>query len=209
MTSLSAPTVVTTTNRAFVAGWGASDDQAVTGYMIRIRKGAGAWSTGTSQVATTRTFSGLGPGTWYVGVQARDAAGNWSPTRQTTVLIPTDDRTWRFSSRSVRGTSVNFVNRTNTRTRRAGAKMTIRFSGSSFTLIGTAAANHGRLRVVIDGRAYTVDEGNYKGSRARSTHYRVMLFRRTLTNKAHTVVITCLGTRGRPTIDIDGVAWRS
>jgi hypothetical protein len=87
--------------------------------------------------------------------------------------------------------------------------MTIRFSGSSFVLIGTAAVNHGRLRVVIDGRAYTVDEGYYKGSRATSTHYRVILLNKTLTNKAHTVVITCLGTSGRPTIDVDGIAWRN
>jgi uncharacterized protein YkwD len=209
LTSLSAPSVVTSANRAFVATWTAIDDQAVADYMVWLRKGSGSWSTGTTQTAAGKSFSGLGPGTWHIGVQARDAAGNWSNFRQTAVVVPTDDRAWAFSAGNTRRTGSNFVKGTDTTTRRGGARMTIRFSGSSFVLIGTAAVNHGRLRVVIDGRAYTVDEGYYKGSRATSTHYRVILLNKTLTNKAHTVVITCLGTSGRPTIDVDGIAWRN
>ena len=209
MTSLNAPTVLTTTNRSLVATWSATDDQAVTGYVLWIRKGSGVWSEQPEQTTTTRTFKGLGPGTWHVGVRAHDAAGNWSGFRQATVLVPTDDRAWAFSSGNARRTGSNYINGTDTRTARAGARMTIRFTGSSFVLIGTTALNYGRLRVVIDGRAYTIDEGYYGGSRATSTHYRVVLLSKTLTNKAHTVVITCLGTSGRPTIDIDGAAWRN
>jgi hypothetical protein len=141
-------------------------------------------------------------------VRARDDAGNWSDFRQATVLVPTDDRAWAFSSGTSRRTGSSYINGTDTRTSRAGARMTIRFTGSSLALIGTTAVRHGRLRVVIDGRAYTVDEGYYLGSRATSTHYRVVLLSKTLTNKAHTVVITCLGTSARPTIDLDGAAWR-
>jgi hypothetical protein len=209
MTSLSIPTVLTTTNRSLVATWRATDDQAVTGYVVWIRKGTGVWSEQPEQPTTTRTFRGLSPGTWHVGVRAHDAAGNWSEFRQATVLVPTDDRAWAFSSGNGRGTSSNYINGTDTRTARAGARMTIRFTGSSFAIIGTVAVSHGRLRVVIDGRVYTIDEGSYGGSRATSTHYRVVLLSKTLTNKAHTVVITCLGTSGRPTVDVDGAAWRS
>jgi len=63
--------------------------------------------------------------------------------------------------------------------------------------------------VSIDGRSWIVDEGAYRGSRARTTNYRVLLFARSLTNRSHTAVITCLATSGRPTIDVDAVAWRN
>ena len=86
--------------------------------------------------------------------------------------------------------------------------MTIKFTGSSFVLIGTSSKNRGKLRVVIDGRGYTADQGYYKGSRAATTHYRVIQLSKALTNKGHTVVITCLGTSGRPTVGVDAVAWR-
>lgn len=208
MTGLTAPAVVTTTNGSFVTAWSATDDRAVSGYVVWIRKGSGAWSEQPAQTAPSKTFKGLSSGTWHVGVRARDAAGNWSDFRQVTVLVPRDDRAWAFSSDNARRTGSSFINGTDTRTSRAGAKMTVRFSGSSFVVIGTTAVSHGRLRVVIDGRAYTIDEGYYRGSRATGTHYRVVLLSKTLANRAHTVVITCLGTRGRPTIDVDAVAWR-
>ena len=206
--SLTAPRIVTSTDRSLVATWSATDDRAVTGYGVRTRKGTAAWSAESAQTATSRTFPRLSPGTWHVGVRARDADGNWSALRQKEVIVPRDDRAWRFSSGNTRRTGKHYINGTDTTTRRAGAKMTIRFTGSSFVLIGTTAKSHGRLRVVIDGKAYIVDEGRYKGSRATTTHYRVTLLSKTLTSKAHKVVITCLGTRGRPTIDVDGVAWR-
>ena len=57
--------------------------------------------------------------------------------------------------------------------------------------------------------SYTVDEGYYARHRATGTHYRAVVFSRTLTNRAHTVTITCLGTSGRRTIAIDGVGWRN
>jgi uncharacterized protein YkwD len=209
LTGLTAPSIVTSANRSFVASWTATDDLTLADYVVWIRKGNGAWSTGTIQSAASKTFSGLAPGTWHVRVQARDAAGNRSNFRETAVIVPRDDRAWAFSSGTTRRTGGNFVKGTATTTYRAGARMTIKFSGASFVLIGTSAVKHGRMRVVIDGRAYVVDEGYYKGSRAKSTHNRVILLSKTLTNKAHTVVITCLGTSGRPTIDIDAVAWRS
>ena len=206
--SLTAPNVVTTTNRSVAVKWTATDDHAVTGYAVRTRKGNAAWSADATQTAASKSFTRLSPGTWHVGVRARDAAGNWSALRQTEILVPTDDRAWRFSSGNTRRTGKHFINGTVTTTRRAGARMTIRFTGSSFVLIGTTAKSHGKLRVVVDGKAYTVDEGRYKGSRATGTHYRVTLLSKTLANKSHKVVITCLGTGGRPTIDVDGVAWR-
>jgi uncharacterized protein YkwD len=209
VTNLTGPTVVTSIDRSFVAHWTATDNDAVSGYVTWIRKGSGTWSERPAQTTTTRTFSGLSSGTWHVGVRARDAGGNWSDFRQTTVIVPTDDRAYAFSSGNTRRTGIRYVRGTETTTRRAGATMTIRFTGSSFVLIGSDAPDRGRLRVVIDGRRYTVDEGYYQGSRSTTPRYRVVLFNKTLTNKAHTVVITCLATPGRPTVGVDAVAWRN
>ena len=209
VTSLTAPIVATARNRSFTSAWSATDNDGVSEYVTGIRKGSGMWKEQPAQTGTTRTFSGLSPGTWHVGVRAVDAAGNWSDFRQRTVLVPTDDRAWRFSRGTIRRTDGRFVNGTDTTTRRTGARMTIRFTGSSFVLLGTTAANHGKLRVTIDGRSYIVDEGYHLGARATSTHYRVTLLNRSLTRRAHTVVITNLGTAGRPTIDVDGAAWQN
>jgi len=208
VTNLTAPAVVTTADRAFLAQWTATDNDAVTEYVTWIRKGSGTWSERPAQTTITRTFSGLSAGTWHVGVRARDAGGNWSDFRQATVVVPTDDRGYAFSSGNARRTGTQLIQGTETTTRRAGARMTIKFTGSSFVLIGTTAVDRGRLRVVIDGRRFTVDQGYYKGSRATTAHFRVILLSKTLTSKVHTVTITCLGTPGRPTVGVDALAWR-
>ena len=61
----------------------------------------------------------------------------------------------------------------------------------------------------MDGKRYTVDTGYDRGVRQTRTHYRVLLFSRSLANANHTVTITCLATPGRRTIGIDGIAWRN
>jgi thermitase len=210
MTSLSAPSVVTSPNRAFSATWSATDNVAVTGFEVRTKKGAnGAWSPISSQPDGARTFSPFSAGSLYIDVRAVDAAGHRSAWREVVAIVPKDDRAWSFTSGTLKRTGPAFVNGTDTRTSRAGARMTIRFTGSAFYLIGTSTVKHGKVRVTIDGRSWTVDEGAYRGRRATITNYRVVLFARSLTNKSHTAVITCLATSGRPVIDVDAVAWRN
>jgi subtilisin family serine protease len=210
MTSLAAPELVTSANRAFSATWTATDNVAVTGYEIRTRKDAGgAWSAVSAQTASSRTFLGLAGGTWYIGVRAVDAAGHRSAWQQAVTIVPKDDRSWSFSSGMTRRTGAAYFAATDTQTSRSGSKMTVRFTGSSFYLIGTAAVHHGKLRVTIDGHSWIVDEGRYRGSRATRTTYRVVILSRTLGYGAHTAVITCLATSGRPVIDVDAVAWRN
>jgi subtilisin family serine protease len=210
MTGLASPSLVRSASRAFTATWTATDNVGVTSYEIRMKKGAsGPWSAVSSQPGSSRTFSGLAGGSWYIAVRAVDGAGRRSSWRQVLTIVPKDDRAWAFSSGTLRKLGLAYINGTETRTSRAGARMTIRFTGSAFYLLGTSAVRRGKLRVTIDGRSWIVDEGMYKGSRARSTNYRVLLFARSLTNRTHTAVITCLATYGRPTIDVDAVAWRN
>ena len=209
-TALSAPSLITTTDGSFTVAFKGSDNVGVIGYQIMVRRGAtGTWSAPSIQIATTKTFSGLAPGTWYIDVRARDAVGNLSPWKQVHVVVPADDRSYRFSTRMVRQTSSVYLHRTVTKTLTAGSKMTIKFSGNAFYLFGTTGVAYGRMRVTIDGVSFTVDEGYYAGRRATGSHYRVLIFSRNLTRRAHTVTITCLGTSGRRTIAIDGVGWRN
>jgi subtilisin family serine protease len=210
MTGLTAPSLVRSADRAFSATWTATDDVAVTGYEIRTKRGAaGAWSAISSQTEVTATFAGLPAGSWYVAVRAVDGIGHQSAWRQVLTVVPKDDRAWRFSSGTTRRLGPPYMNGTDTTTSRAGARMTIRFAGSAFYLIGTSAVRRGKMRVTIDGRSWIVDEGRYRGARARTTNYRTVVFARSLSNRAHTAVITNLATRGRPTIDVDAVGWRN
>jgi subtilisin family serine protease len=210
MTGLTAPSIVRSTTRAFNASWTATDNLAVIGFEIKMRNGAtGTWSPITSQSGTTRTFTGLAAGSWYIAVRALDAVGHRSAWRQVLAMVPRDGRAWGFSSGSVKRLGPAYIKGTDTTTSRFGARMTIRFTGSAFYLIGTSAVRHGRLRVTIDGRSWIVDEGTLRGARATRTTYRVVVFAKALARRPHVAVITCLGTRGRPTIDIDAVAWRN
>jgi subtilisin family serine protease len=210
MTGLTAPSIVRSTTRAFTASWTGTDNLAVTGFEIKMRNGAtGTWSSISSQTGTTRTFSGLAAGSWYIAVRAIDAVGHRSAWRQVLAIVPRDGRAWGFSSGSVKRLGPAYIKGTDTTTSRFGARMTIRFTGSAFYLIGTSAVRHGRLRVTIDGRSWIVDEGTLRGARATRTTYRVVVFAKALVRRPHVAVITCLGTRGRPTIDVDAVAWRN
>jgi subtilisin family serine protease len=210
MTGLTSPSLVRGADRAFTATWTATDDVAVTSFDIRTKRGAtGTWSAIASQAETTHTFTGLPAGSWYLAVRAVDGVGHQSAWRQVLTIVPKDDRAWSFSSGTIRRLGLPYIGGTDTTTSRAGARMTIRFTGSAFYLIGTSAVKRGKMRVTIDGRSWIVDEGSYRGTRVRTTSYRALLFARSLSNRTHTAVITNLATSGRPTIDVDAVGWRN
>ncbi|HEX7471705.1 MAG TPA: hypothetical protein VF323_01380, partial [Candidatus Limnocylindrales bacterium] len=210
MTRLSAPYLVRSMDGSFVVSFAASDNVGVTRYYVRTKKGAtGAWSAGQPQSGRSRTFTGLSAGTWYIGVTAQDAVGNAASWHVVRVVVPTDDRAYHFSLGTVHLRSAADFKGTETATSRPGATMTIKFTGSAFYLIGTTGIHLGRMRVTIDGVSKTVDEGTYAGRRATTTHHRVLLFAKGLVAGPHTVVITNLGTSGRPTISVDAIGLRN
>ncbi|HEY5437230.1 MAG TPA: hypothetical protein VIK13_18520 [Candidatus Limnocylindrales bacterium] len=194
-------------NGTFTVAWTARDNIAVTGYAWRTRKNAdGAWSTATNTTARSRTFA-LGAGSWYIGVRARDAVGNWSPERTVRVTVPVDDRSFSFSSGTVRQTGSSYYRGTITKTSRSGSRMSATFTGTGFYLIGTIGPYYGKMRITIDGTSTTIDARTYKGARATSNHYRQILFSKSLAAGSHTFSITNLATPGRPTIAIDGIGF--
>lgn len=200
--------IVRSVDGRFTASWSATDNVGVTRYQWRTRHSPdGALSAATTTSARSGAWR-LAPGTWYLQVRARDAAGNWSPWRETRVVVPHDDRTVGFSAGMVRRTGTAYYRSTLTTTRSTGARfVTTSADGNGFYLIGTAGPSYGRLRVTIDGVSSIVDTGYYAGSRARTVHVRALLFSARLTAGAHTVTVTNLATSGRPTVAIDGVAF--
>ena len=212
MTTLSAPSLITTHGRQL---HGQRSRAPTTSVSSATRSWPGAERPGPgrrhrSRSRRPRHSAGWPRARWYIDVRARDAAGNLSPWKQVHVVVPADDRSYRFSTRMVRQTSSVYLHRTVTKTLTAGSKMTVKFSGNAFYLFGTTGVAYGRMRVTIDGASYTVDEGYYAGRRATGSHYRVAgLLPDPDNRRAHTVTITCLGTSGRRTIAIDGVGWRN
>jgi len=197
--------LVRTTDGKVTVRWAATDVVGVTGYQVRLRAGvAGIWTTPTGTVATSRVLT-LAPGTWYVGVRPRDAAGNLGEWREVRVIVPVDDRSLTFSSGTRRLSSSVDYRGTYTVTSRAGSRLTMAFSGTGLYLVGRAGPGFGRFRVTVDGNSTIVDAGFYAGQRATTVHARVVLFSARLADGAHTVTITNLATAGRPSIAVDGI----
>ncbi len=204
---VSSRSLVRATNGTFTASWAATDNTAVTGYAWRTRKNAdGAWSAWSTTSARSRTFA-LRAGSWYIGVRARDAAGNWSEDRTVQVTVPVDDRSYSFSSGTVRRTGSSYYRGTVTTTSRSGARLTGTFTGTRFYLIGTVGPSYGKMRVTIDGVSTTIDARTYRDARATRNHYRQILLATSVAAGPHTFSIVNLATAGRPTIAIDGLGF--
>ena len=206
MVNLTAPSVVRSVTGVFTASWSASDNVAVTGYQWRVRRNAnGSWSGPSATTARSRDFR-LAAGSWYLGVRARDAVGTWSDWRQIRVVVPVDDRSYKFSSGTARLTGSYYYRGTLTMSSRAGASLTTTVSGVAFYVIGSSGPAYGRMRITIDGASTVIDTGYYHGTRARIVRNRVVLFSKALSAGTHRVTITVVGTRYRPTVAIDGLA---
>ena len=207
MSSLTAPSLVRSPTGTFTAGWTARDAVGVTRYQYRVRRTTSAtWGTSSTTTATSRSLK-LASGSWYVGVRAADAVGNWSAWRQVRVVVPTDDRSYSFSSGTVRRSGALDFRGTVTTTSRAGARMTVAFTGIRFYLVGRSGPAYGRMRITIDGHSTVVDSGLYQGSRATVIRHAVLLFNKALAPGRHVVTITNLATARRPTIAIDGLGF--
>lgn len=207
MTGLASPKVVRSVDGSFTVSWSARDNVGVSRYQWRLRKNAdGAWSAAT-RTSSRSVVLKPGPGAWYVSVRARDAVGNWSEWREVRSVVPVDDRRYEFSRGTSRRFSLADYRGTFTTTNRAGARLTTSFEGTAFYLLGDAGPRLGRMRITIDGTSQVVDAGYYRGVRAVRTHHRVILVSQRLAAGTHTLTITNLGTSGRPTIAIDGLAF--
>jgi hypothetical protein len=207
VTSKASARIATAGNGAFTVTPTATDDVAVARLQWRTRRGSGgAWSTPVAASPGARTFA-LSPGSWHVGVRAADAAANWSDWSETSVIVPTDDRSFRAPTWAVRRKSTGAYRGTITTADRAGMVLNGSFTGTSVSLIGIAGPAYGKLRLTVDGRTVTVDTGLFAGKRATANHGRTLLAMLEVSPGRHTFRITNLATPGRRTIAIDALAF--
>ena len=88
--------------------------------------------------------------------------------------------------------------------RDAGARFSLRFSGTAVSWIGPVGPTRGKARVYIDGRLIKTVDTYATSFRAART-----LFASTWTStKVRTITIEVLGTRGRPTVAVDALVIR-
>jgi hypothetical protein len=140
-----------------------------------------------------------GPGTWSVGVRARDAVGNWSDWREVRAVVPVDDRRYAFSAGTTRRTSsVDYRGTLTTSSRGCPTTFVTAFS----TVGDSGPGLRGRITSTV--RAWSTPAFKIVG---RDTRHRLILFSRSVANGTHSVTITNLATGGRPTIAIDGLAF--
>jgi len=195
--------VVSATEVPVVVSWPAATDAAtaIIDYDLR-RAGQTGWTTIAERRATTSASNRLRFGSAYrFRVTARDQPGNTSaavdsPTI-TASLHPDGSNMARYRSgwRMVASSSA-LGGRLHT-TSKAGAALSIAFSGRSFALISTRGPSRGNVEVWVDGAlARTVD------LRHASTQSRIVVFSTAWTTRAaHTVRIVVVGSKR---VDIDG-----
>jgi hypothetical protein len=200
-------------SRTMLISWQA-DDAAGAGlahYVLEVREVASG--VGASQVVpndwrpildrTTLTgahFRGEPGRAYQFRVTAVDRATNRASVETAPLVLPVDDRDgrlWRFARGWKRTRRESAWGRTVMRSRRAGARATLRFQGQAVSLIGRKLPKGGRLRVTVDGRSRVLR------LRGRSSHRSVLWTSRRLDAGAHVLRIRTL--RGGP-VELDAVA---
>lgn len=129
----------------------------------------------------------------------RDAVIAFGPTRTVTVddrTAGTGDLQWDYSAGWQQSNIDHYTSTT-------GATATLRWTGTRAVVFGSLDAHHGQMSFAVDGGAATTVD-TYAASRTAST---ALFDTGVLANAAHTLVVTCLGTKnassGGVTVAID------
>jgi hypothetical protein len=147
-------------NTALVArvSWPPATDptSSIAGYEVQFSRTGGPWSVSTSLPSAKRDVvrGFLFDSAYRVRLRAVDSAGNCSPWVETPILIhPIDDRsaavvrhgTWQ------RASSTSAWRSTVTGSSKAGATLTMAFTGHAVAIVGPTNPHRGKVKVFIDG----------------------------------------------------------
>ncbi|WP_019634398.1 peptidoglycan recognition protein family protein [Actinomadura atramentaria] len=155
--------------------------------------------------ATTTSWSASArPGTAQTwALTAADAAGNTasSSVARTAALVAETSATRKGKWKTT--TTSSYLGGRGLYSSSKGATAKWTFTGRSVGLIVKRAKNLGAVTVYIDGKkAGTLD------TRASSTAYRQLAWTKAWSSSGkHTIAVVVAGTKGRPTVGIDGIAY--
>lgn len=184
--------------------WAASDPSGIASMSLLRRVNTGSWAAVSLPSAATRSVvSWLTPGATYrFAARAVDGAGNASGWRygpsfrslltQQYTSVAYSSRWYTSYTSAASGGSLRY---TTTR----GAWASFRFTGRSIAWVAYRGPNRGAAAVYID--------GSYRGTVSLYSRYyyprQIMFATSWAANGTHTIKIVCLGTSGRPRIDLD------
>jgi subtilisin family serine protease len=200
--------VGTSTGTALIRWQVATDDiTGVASYALRRTSSAGSTTIAsalgpTSRVAASTISFGS---TYQFRVTAKDRVGNVGAAATTAVkatLYSDSTSLAHYGSGWSRPTSSSALGgRWHTATR-AGASMTMSFTGRSINVIAPRGPTRGSFSVYLDGTyVQTVS------LRSSSTASRIVVFAAAWSaNAAHTLKVVVAGTAGHPRVDLDGFA---
>lgn len=188
--------------------WRGADNaggSGIKGYDIRFKSGAsGTWRTYRSDIGTAgSSFTGGTGSTYYLRIRARDRAGRTGYSATKSVIIPADDRSAKYSSgwTSANSSSSPRYLGTTRFTKRKGKWASYTFKGTAVTLMFTKGPGRGKAAVYVDGRYITTID-----TYASSTRYRQLYWIKSTKLGWHTVKLVTKGTKGRPKVELDGIA---
>ncbi len=196
-----------TTVRARVF-WPAATDNltGVASYDAGLRKGSGAYVTALSASSARSMYQTLTIAAPYtVRLRSRDHAGNTGsyttgPTftpkvYQETTSMATYSGSWGSSASS---SASGGHDRSATR---AGASVTLRFTGRAFGIVATRGSSRGSARAYVDG----VYVGTVNLHASHTLSRVIVLTRAWTTSGPHTVKLVVAGTAGHPRFDVDAL----
>ncbi len=89
-------------------------------------------------------------------------------------------------------------------TRRAGASLTFRFTGTGIALIGPRGPRRGAVRIILDGNLVATVSAHADRYEAR----RVLWSKTFAASHTHTMVVRAVGTAGHPKVTVDALLRR-
>jgi GH25 family lysozyme M1 (1,4-beta-N-acetylmuramidase) len=212
------PTVAAPTSRMFavatlgsgaapgITHWSGSDASGISSFVVQAQVNGGTWSTTAASPTTATSAAQL----WSFNnvhrfrIRAIDNAGNssgWAYGPSFKVGFTQDTSTsiqyaggWHdvanvyASSGHLHSTSI------------AGASATFTFFGAGISWASYLGPTRGSARIYVDG-VYVGAVSTYSATYAPKT---VVWAKTWATNGSHTIKIVCVGTAGRPRIDLDG-----
>jgi hypothetical protein len=189
--------------------WPAATDASspIAGYELQRRVDGGAWG-GT--VATSGSVRSAIVGSLKLTaihefrVRARDRAGNWSTWKaaspQSFVSYSDRSRAVDYDGRWSRASTSSSTHGVRTTSTQAGAAARFDFTGRGVALIMPRSRVRGKVSIYIDGKYRMTVDTYSRSSQAR----RVVYATSWTTAGKHRITVRVSGTRGRPTVSIDG-----
>jgi len=219
-TTLATPYISSTVRRSldFDVSWTGSDPSHSSSgllfdvwYKIGV---SGGWQRWLDWTATTgRRFHGRLGKTYYFKAKAKDAAGNVGAfSAEKTTLVPFDGLRGKYivSRHGFRlnkwgKKSMTSYSRTLRMSSAKGEQITYKYKKTNqINLIANLGPGHGKFKVLVDG----VSKGTVD-TKAATTKKRQVVFTVDFASfGTHKIQVVNLGTPGRPTIEMDGIAVR-